>query len=138
MNFGFSILHNAPQKKSIKTHSYPSHESYDGRERFWDAHTVALGPICNYYFKRWLGRVCTMPPPLRVLKFCSSSIHFAMPPLRVTIPPSILRTGDVPACDWPTGCPLLAPILLCRGDRLANHPHISSREDVKLALGLKS
>ena len=33
---------------------------------------------------------------------------------------------------------LLAPILLCRGDRLARHPHMSSREDVKLALGLKS
>ena len=61
--------------------------------------------------------------PLRVLNFCSSSIHVAMPPpFGWPFPPPSSGLGTSP----------------CRGDLLARHPHLSSREDVKLALGLKS
>ena len=43
-------------------------------------------------------------------------------PLRVAIPPSILRTGDVTGCVWPSGSPLLSPILLYRGGPQSGHP----------------
>ena len=63
------------------------------------------------------------PPALRVLKFCSSSINFAMPPpFGWTFPPSTLRTGDVTGCVWPSGSPLLSPILLYSGGPQSGHP----------------
>ena len=69
-----------------------------------------------------LGHVCTMPHPFG----CSNSAHppsiLPCPPLRVAIPPSILRTGDVTGCVWPSGSPLLSPILLYRGGPQSGHP----------------